>query len=60
MTIIKATILAGLLVSLAGCVVPFGKSTGPDDNRAPYIGNPGIENDTLEPTEELRATHGQD
>ena len=39
MIIIKLTIVAGMLLALAGCVFPFGKSTGPDDDRSPYFSN---------------------
>jgi hypothetical protein len=39
MNAFRLAILAIALVSLAGCVVPFGRSTGPGDDRAPYFSN---------------------
>lgn len=41
MTIVRLTVFAALLVLLAGCVIPLGKSTGPGDNRSPYLSNEG-------------------
>jgi len=41
MTIIRLTILTGMLFALTGCVFPFGHSTGPGDDRSPYLSNEG-------------------
>jgi hypothetical protein len=38
---IRISVLVALLLALAGCVIPFGKSTGPGDYRSPYFSNGG-------------------
>jgi hypothetical protein len=49
MTFLKLTVLAGLLVALSGCVFPFGYSTGPGDDRSPYLSNDGDRDATPNP-----------
>jgi hypothetical protein len=44
--VIKITILAAMLLALAGCVIPFGTSTGTGDDRSPYFSNEGALNAT--------------
>lgn len=41
---IRIIVLGTFLLALAGCVVPFGDSTGPGDNRSPYFSNRGDPN----------------
>ncbi len=54
MTIIRITALAGILMALTGCVVPFGKSTGRDDDRSPYFSNSGDGHSAPNPGTQLR------
>ena len=41
MTMIRLIVPAVMFLALGGCVVPFGISTGPGDNRTPYFANDG-------------------
>jgi len=51
----KLSILVTMFLTLAGCVVPFGKSNGPDDSRAPYFFNAGSRDEPLRQSEQLTA-----
>jgi hypothetical protein len=48
---IRITVLVTLLLALAGCVIPFGASTGPGDYRSPYFSNSGYRDGPLYPSE---------
>jgi hypothetical protein len=55
--VIRIGFVVTVLLALAGCVVPFGKSTGPGDNRSMYFSNSGNRDAPAHPDEQL--TTGQ-
>jgi hypothetical protein len=54
MTTIRLIFLAGVLSALSGCVLPFGYSTGPGDDRSPYLSNDGDRDAAPNPSEQFQ------
>lgn len=50
---IRITIFIAMFLSLAGCVIPLGSSTGPGDNRSPYFSNGGDHDALARSSEQL-------
>jgi hypothetical protein len=46
--------VAGIVMALSGCVLPFGYSTGPGDDRSPYLSNYGDRDAAPDPSDQFQ------
>ena len=53
MTRIHVASLIIILLTLAGCEIPFGNSSGPGDDRSPYFSNESTGSDNPQPSEQF-------